>query len=94
MTGLEPAIYGVTGRRDNQLRYALVASSKLQYRCSFVNNPRKENYKSSLFGPNYEIDVLKALDTWVILPLLARLGKPLHLAYTPFSTSLQPMGKP
>ena len=38
VTGLEPAIYGVTGRRDNQLRYTLKKHSwKLHDRKAFVN---------------------------------------------------------
>ncbi len=37
VTGLEPAIYGVTGRRDNQLRYTLIARVKLHYPRIFVN---------------------------------------------------------
>jgi tRNA U34 2-thiouridine synthase MnmA/TrmU len=33
VTGLEPAIYGVTGRRDNQLRYTLtIGMMKIQHR--------------------------------------------------------------
>lgn len=44
-TGLEPAIYGVTGRRDNQLRYALVAEAKLLYLAFFVNTSDKNFLK-------------------------------------------------
>ena|GEM_PF-6594356 len=44
-TGLEPAISGVTGQRDNQLRYSLIDSKwKLLHIVVFVNIPQKKSW--------------------------------------------------
>ena len=54
VTGLEPAIYGVTGRRDNQLRYTLISSmEKLQCRRIFVNTyfPFFHNFSRDRYRP-------------------------------------------
>ena len=40
MTGLEPAIYGVTGRRDNQLRYTLISARRNYNVVAFLSTPR------------------------------------------------------
>ncbi len=63
MTGLEPAIYGVTGRRDNQLRYTLTISiENLQYHLTFVKRGIAILYaKSKLKNMSFFSDIKKLL---------------------------------
>ncbi len=42
-TGLEPAVSGVTGQRDNQLRYAPVSMRTIAKEKKAVNSPYKAN---------------------------------------------------
>ncbi len=49
MTGIEPATYGVTGRRANQLRYTLVAGVKLAFMECFVNRQMKNFFPGVFF---------------------------------------------